>query len=71
MVPKTSKPDLSLHEWERQARSDAQDTLWVGFVKFLLLVLFAIVLFLLGDSMVRHHFFTGGALNYHNHPGGP
>jgi hypothetical protein len=26
---------------------------------------------LLGQSMVRHHFFTGGAMNYGNHPGGP
>jgi len=36
-----------------------------------LLILFVLVRFLLGQGMVRHHFFTGGALNYENHPGGP
>jgi hypothetical protein len=60
-----------LHESEHQARSDEQGKLWVGFARLLLLILFAVLLFLLGETMVRHHFFTGGAMNYHNHPGGP
>jgi hypothetical protein len=29
------------------------------------------MLFLLGESMVHHHFFTGGAMDYHNRPTGP
>jgi hypothetical protein len=71
MAPKTLKPDVPLHEWEHRASSDEQGRWWVGFAKFLLLVLFATLLFVLGETMVRHHFFTGGAMNYHNHPGGP
>lgn len=46
-------------------------TLWIGVGKFLLLMLFVVLLFLLGQSMVTHHFFTGGAMNYSNHPTGP
>jgi len=71
MAPKISKPDVSLRESEHQASSDEQERRWVGFARFLALVLFAVLLFLLGQSMVRHHFFTGGAMNYGNHPGGP
>jgi hypothetical protein len=71
MAPKTSKPDVSLHEWEREERQDQQVQPWVRFARLLLLILFVVVLFLLGQAMVHHHFFTGGAMNYGNHPGGP
>jgi hypothetical protein len=44
---------------------------WIGFARFLLLVLFLVSLYLLGQSMVRHHFFRGGAQDYNNwHNGG-
>jgi hypothetical protein len=33
---------------------------WVGIVKFLLLVLLIVMIFLLGQAMVRHRFFRGG-----------
>lgn len=43
--------------------------LWI---RFLLLVLFALVVFALGHAMVRNHFFSGGALNNHQgHMVGP
>jgi hypothetical protein len=71
MAPKSSKPDGSLHEREHEESRDQQVPTWVGVARFLVLILFAVVLFLLGQSMVRHHFFTGGAMNYGNHPGGP
>jgi hypothetical protein len=34
-----------------------------GVVKFLLIGLFTAMLFLLGRSMVSHHFFDGGQMN--------
>jgi len=37
---------------------------WVGVAKFVLLVFFAGMIFLLGQSMVRHQFFSGGGLDY-------
>jgi hypothetical protein len=36
---------------------------WLGLVKFLLLMLMVGSFFWLSHSMVRHHFFTGGELN--------
>jgi hypothetical protein len=36
-----------------------------------MLLVFVVLVFELGQSMVHHHFFSGGALNYGNHPGGP
>jgi len=71
MAPKISKPDIPPPEWEQEASQDEPEQAWVGFARFVLLILFVLVLFLLGQGMVRHHFFTGGALNYENHPGGP
>jgi hypothetical protein len=44
---------------------------WLGFVKFLGLLLMITLFFMLARSMVQHHFFTGGAQNYHNSPTGP
>ena len=39
---------------------------WLGFVKFLLVVVLTLMLFLLGRSMQRHHFFDGGQMNRHD-----
>jgi hypothetical protein len=36
---------------------------WIGLTKFLFIVLFTVMLFLLARSMVRNHFFDGGQLN--------
>ena len=36
---------------------------WLGTVKFLLLVLLVVIIFLLGRDMVRHRFFRGGWVN--------
>jgi len=36
---------------------------WLGTVKFLFLVLLAVMIFLLGRDMVRHRFFRGGRVN--------
>jgi hypothetical protein len=36
---------------------------WIGVVKFLFIGLFTVMVFLLGRSMVSHHFFDGGQLN--------
>jgi hypothetical protein len=33
---------------------------WLGFAKFLFIVFFVVILFLLGQSMVHHRFFEGG-----------
>jgi hypothetical protein len=71
MAPKTSKPDVSPGDWEDQSSADQPVRTWVWWLRFLLLILFVVLLFLLGQAMVRHHFFTGGAQNYGNHPGGP
>jgi hypothetical protein len=49
----------------RQDNPDAKEGPgWLGFGKFLLLLLFAVLLFWLGESMVQHHFFRGGGLDY-------
>ena len=47
------------------------DPRWVGVIKFLFIVLFTVTCFLLVQSMVHHHFFTGGALNYRSTQGIP
>ncbi len=36
---------------------------WAGFVKFLLLAILVILIFLLGQAMVNHRFFQGGWVN--------
>lgn len=37
---------------------------WLGVVKGLSLILFALACLLLTQAMVANHFFSGGALNY-------
>ena len=44
---------------------------WLGFGKFVLLMLMVVMFFLLGQSMVQHHFFTGGELNNRDAAIGP
>jgi hypothetical protein len=39
---------------------------WLGFVRFLFIVVLTVLLFGLVNSMVRHHFFSGGQMNQHN-----
>jgi hypothetical protein len=59
--------------WLRH-RGDAEKQepgVWLGLIKFMGLLLLTTLLFLLGQSMVRHHFFSGGAQNYHDSPTGP
>jgi hypothetical protein len=58
-------------ETERKRDSEREQRPWPGVAKFLGILLMATLFFLLGQSMVRHHFFTGGAMDYHNRPTGP
>jgi hypothetical protein len=53
MAPRQDKPDVK-----------EEGPGWLGFGKLLLLLLFAVLLLWLGESMVQHHFFRGGGLDY-------
>jgi hypothetical protein len=55
-------------EWEQEEESRTPGYWWT---KVAWVVLLTVALYLLGRSMVRNHFFTGGAMNYHNRPTGP
>ena len=44
---------------------EEQNPPWLGFAKFLFIVILTVTVFLLTESMVRHHFFSGGQLNQH------
>ncbi len=37
---------------------------WIGFAKFVFLVMLTVLILMLVQSMVQNHFFSGGALNY-------
>jgi ABC-type microcin C transport system permease subunit YejE len=39
---------------------EARNSPWLGIVKFLFIVVLIIIIFLLGQDMVRHRFFQGG-----------
>jgi len=39
---------------------EAEQSPWLGIVKFLLLAILIGLIFLLGEEMVRHRFFRGG-----------
>ena len=39
---------------------------WLGFAKFLFIVVLTVLLFVLVNNMVRHHFFSGGQQNQHD-----
>jgi hypothetical protein len=45
--------------------------MWLGLARFLGLLLMVGMFFVLGQSMVHNHYFSGGAQNYHNRPTGP
>ena len=55
-------------EWEQEEKTRTVGYWWIRFAWVMLLI---VALYLLGRGMVRHHFFTGGAMNYHDHPTGP
>ena len=45
---------------------EEQNPPWLGFAKFLFIVILTVTVFLLVRSMVRHHFFSGGQQNRHD-----
>jgi hypothetical protein len=47
-------------------RNEEQNSPWLGFAKFLFIVVLAVTVLLLAKSMVRHRFFRGGAQNHHD-----
>jgi hypothetical protein len=72
MAPKALKPNISLPELQRTPEREDEQRARLGLVlKFVSLLILFVLLFLLAQSMVRHHFFTGGAMDYHNRPTGP
>jgi hypothetical protein len=72
MAPKALKPNIALPELERAPEREEEQRTRLGFVlKFVSLLILFVLLFFLAQSMVQHHFFTGGAMNYHNRPTGP
>lgn len=48
------------------ANQEEPNSPWFGFAKFLFIMVLAVMVFLLANSMVRHHFFSGGAQNHHD-----
>ena len=54
-----------------KASTDVAFAGWLGFVKFLMLLVMIGLFFWLGQSMVQHHFFTGGELNNRSAAVGP
>ena len=58
-------------EMRHKVDSDNDPGPWLGIAKFLGLLVMVTAFFLLAHSMVHHHFFTGGAMDYHNSPTGP
>ena len=45
---------------------EEQNPPWLGFAKFLFIVILTVTLFLLTRSMERNHFFSGGQMNQHD-----
>ena len=45
--------------------TEERRSMWLGIVKFLLIVVLALLFFFLAHSMVRHGFFRGGWRNQH------
>jgi hypothetical protein len=54
-----------------KADPEADIPAWVTFTKVLMLLGMISLFFWLGQSMVRHHFFTGGELNNRSAAVGP
>ena len=44
----------------------ARQSPWSAMIKFLLLVLLVVIIFMLGKDMVRHRFFRGGWVSQHD-----
>ena len=44
----------------------ARQSPWLGIVKFLLLVLLIVIIYLVGQAMVKHRFFRGGWVDQHD-----
>jgi hypothetical protein len=65
-------PDACLGERAHMATKrneidpEEQNPPWLGFTKFLYIVILTVTAFLLTRSMVRHHFFSGGQMNRHD-----
>lgn len=47
-------------------KPEEQTPPWLGFAKFLFIVILTVTVFLLIRSMVHHHFFGGGQMNKHD-----
>jgi len=48
-----------------ETNQEEQNPPWLGFAKFLFIVILTVTVFLLVRSMVGHHFFSGGQQNRH------
>jgi hypothetical protein len=48
----------------RSTGPDENHAKWLGLAKGVVLIAMAVLVLLLVESMVQHHFFSGGALNY-------
>jgi len=58
--------------WRHRTNREDREQAWGGWRTFLWIALLTGLLFLLGRSMVSHHFFSGGALdNHQGHSVGP
>ena len=53
----------------QENNQDEQSSPWLGFARFLFIVVVTVLLFVLVNSMVRHHFFSGGQMNQHDATG--
>lgn len=49
------------------ATPERRESPWVRLAQFLLLVAFAVAVFLIGLSMVHHRFFQGGRMDPYGH----
>jgi hypothetical protein len=47
-------------------RPAEQNSRWVSIARVLFVVILAVLIYLLGQSMVRHRFFRGGRINQHD-----
>ena len=64
----TEREKVWEQEWEHEEQIRPP---WYWWLRTAYVLLFVIALYVLGESMVHHQFFTGGAMNYHHHPTGP
>jgi hypothetical protein len=51
---------------QQENNQEQQRSLWPGFARFLFIVVLTVLIFVLVNSMVRHHFFSGGQQNRHD-----